>query len=105
MDISWISAFLASLHKLENADELVGLEKFLRLTTITSRHKELEQAIIKTRSRLGASVKQRVDDKTLAHIEKYRRQEEAAAATKRHPRTAAARGQVLNTPFAPHSST
>jgi hypothetical protein len=41
MDISWISAFLASLHKLESAHELVGLEKFLQLTTITGRHRPL----------------------------------------------------------------
>jgi hypothetical protein len=105
MDISWISAFLASLHKLESAHELVGLEKFLQLTTITGRHEELKQAIIKARARLGVSVKQRVDDKTLAHIEKCRRQEEAAASSKRQPRPLAARGQALNTPFAPHSST
>jgi hypothetical protein len=105
MDNSWISAFLASLHKLEHHDELQGLEKFLRLTTITSRHEELKLAIIKTRVRLGSTVKQRTEDQTLNHIEVSRRQAEASP-SRRHSRAAAApRGHAPSTPFVPHTST
>lgn len=105
MDNSWTSAFLASLHKLEHKDELAGLEKFLRLTTISSRHEELKLAIIKTRVRLGSTFKQRTEDQTLTHIEASRRQAEAARSRRHSQAAAAPRGHAPSTPFAPHTST